>query len=209
MHFTLPLFWWERGVEAIQSTRLLDDVYVNLLDSTPVPHAHNLPLPLPLENHILLDDHPLPATRKLAHTSHRLPPPPNPPPPLPCNSQTLSELPIHLLEPLQEALERENTSPGSLLPVVARMECMLSWGMPQSMARMPVAAESMGPTVPPLRLSLRIWNTCSLGSCARVPTSASTQRWRMAVLTASVVMWALESADTAGPTLRRGEWFSR
>ena len=91
---------------------MLDAVY--LVTSTPTPHTHNLHLPFPLENHILLDDHPLPATRQLTNTPHRLPPPPIPPLPPPCTRQTLSELPIHLLEPLQEALERENTQSGVL-----------------------------------------------------------------------------------------------
>ena len=72
-----------KGIEAMQFTRLLDDVYVNLLNSTPIPHTHNLHLPLPLENRILLNDHLLPAARKLTDTPHRLPPSPAPPSPLP------------------------------------------------------------------------------------------------------------------------------
>jgi hypothetical protein len=49
--------------------------------------------------------------------------------------------------------------PGSKLPVVARIECMLSCGIPQSIALIPVAELSIGPTVPPLLLSFLIWNT--------------------------------------------------
>ena len=97
-------------------------VYVCLLNSTRTPHPYNLHLPSSLKNIFHLNrpptppTHLLPPTRQLTDTPHRLPPPPTSPPPstLPCTRQTLSELPIHLLEPLEEALERENTQPGVL-----------------------------------------------------------------------------------------------
>lgn len=111
--------------------------------------------------------------------------------------------------PSKKLWKAKTPNPGSLLPVVALILCILNCGIPQSIALIPVCALNMGPTVPPLLLSFLIWKTWSFGSCVRVPTSRSTHRWKMAVDTASVVMWAFESAETAGPTLRRGEWFSR
>ncbi len=80
---------------------------------------------------------------------------------------------------------------------------MLNCGMPASTARQPIALESIGPTVPPLRTSLRIWKTCSFDP------HLSATRWRIAVETASVVMWPLESADIATPTFSRGAWLGR
>ena len=44
-------------------------------------------------------------------------------------------------------------------PIISRMLCMDSWGMPRSTARMPVLAEMMGPIVDPHGQSLRTANS--------------------------------------------------
>ena len=94
-------------------------------------------------------------------------------------------------------------NPGSKFPTVARIECIDSCGNPASIARMPIALDSIGPTVPPLLESFLIWKTCNFES------HLSATRCRKAVLTLSVVVCPFGSAWTAIPTLRRGAWFSR
>lgn len=64
----------------------------------------------------------------------------------PSTSSKWSKNPLNNLTP----------NPGSKLPVVARILCILNCGSPASIALIPVAADNIGPTVPPLRLSFRI-----------------------------------------------------
>lgn len=89
--------------------------------------------------------------------------------------------------------------PGSRLPIVARILCMLSCGKPASIARMPIADDSMGPTVPPDLTSFLIWKTCILAP------HLSATRCRNAVLTLSVVVCPFGSAWMATPVFKRGE----
>ena len=79
-------------------------------------------------------------------------------------------------------------NPGSLLPIVARMLCILNCGSPASIALIPIALDSIGPTVPPDRESFLIWNTCSFAS------HLSATRCKNAVLMLSVVVCPLGSA---------------
>lgn len=78
------------------------------------------------------------------------------------------------------------------------MECMLSWAIPASMALIPVAAESIGPTVPPDLESFLIWKIWSLQS------DLSAMRAKRELEVASVVMCPLLSAQTVIPTLNLG-----
>ena len=94
-------------------------------------------------------------------------------------------------------------NPGSKLPVVARILCMLSCGKPASIARIPVILLNIGPTVPPDLESFRIWKTWSW------EPHFSAMRVRKEVLKPSVVMWALESAWMVTPMFSRGVWSSR
>ena len=94
-------------------------------------------------------------------------------------------------------------NPGSLLPIVARMLCILNCGSPASIALMPIALDSIGPTVPPDRESFLIWNTCSFAS------HFSATRCKNAVLMLSVVVCPFGSAWMAMPVLSLGAWFSR
>src|ERR1700761_3221191 len=48
---------------------------------------------------------------------------------------------------------------GSSEPVMPLMECMLSIGIPTSIAWHPSLCESIGPMVPPPPVSERFWNT--------------------------------------------------
>ena len=75
--------------------------------------------------------------------------------------------------------------------------------MPASAALTPSAVLSIGPTVPPLRESLRIWNRCGV-----TPDSSHT-RPSTAVATESVVRCPFESVQITIPTFSRGAWSSR
>lgn len=71
------------------------------------------------------------------------------------------------------------------------------------MLRQPMALLSIGPIVPPERTSFRIWKVCNL----QLPFAA--MRCMKEVDTASVVMWPLESADTATPLFNCGAGWPR
>ena len=119
--------------------------------------------------------------------------------------------------PSKNPLNSMTPSPGSLLPIVALMLCMLNCGsprnalatttdssmmtkaagnvkckpadyLPASIARIPIFELNIGPTVPPDRLSLRIWKTCSC--CPHLFAILC----KNAVLTASVVVCPSGSA---------------
>ena len=74
-----------------------------------------------------------PLTRSLAHS-------------LTHSSERLSST---FLKSRRKERKRASVVSRSLAPIISRQECMDSCGMPRSTARMPVAADTMGPIVDP------------------------------------------------------------
>jgi len=76
---------------------------------------------------------------------------------------------------LKKALNISRPVAKSSTPIISRTECIESCGSPTSTARIPVAAEMIGPMVDPQGQSLRTTNSCGGGRAARRAISRSTK----------------------------------